>query len=145
MGTPVNALAGSPSVHTATITDNDLPVCGVFDTVYEFDATHTKFTWKLYNNGVNLTVAKVRVKYESSGSKLEEVQFGTTLWTGRDSSIANVQAPWAIGADPSFPGFGNYKYMILNFSEGSPVSRINFIEVSFVNGVCPAYIRANVQ
>jgi hypothetical protein len=141
----VNAVLGTPTTHVATITDMDQPVCSIFDTIYQIDSTRSKFIWKLYNNGVNLVIDKVTLQFEPASNNVEVVTFGPTLWTGSAPSIATIKAPWASGADPSFPGFGNTKTMELDFSVGKNLNKISFIQVSFVGSICPPYTRANVQ
>jgi hypothetical protein len=88
MGTPVNAVKGSPSVHTATIVDNDAPVCEIFDdNELQVNSSAKTVAWTISNLSANsLVLSGLTIEWPAIGSnapKLDFTLFGPNrIWDG---------------------------------------------------------------
>ena len=86
MGTPSNATLGNVSEHEIQITDDELPPCDVKS--YQLNMGTTSMTWKLSNDGEDVTLTGGSVTWpESSKNKprLQTVYFGgAEVYSGND-------------------------------------------------------------
>ena len=106
LGSPTNAVLGSPSTHTITIEDNDLQPCNVG--THLITVGTDAITWSLVNDGESVIFTGGSVSWpKSKGNdpQLTSVSFaGATVWTGSEkpgtivysasesfSSLANEQ------------------------------------------------------
>jgi hypothetical protein len=86
MGTPSNATLGNVSEHEIQLTDDELPPCDVKS--YQLNMGTTSMTWKLSNDGEDVTLTGGSVTWpESSKNKprLQTVYFGgAEVYSGND-------------------------------------------------------------
>lgn len=148
-GMPTMTASPTPTItptptRTPTMTPSPTPTvaCNVYDVMYSISGN--KFTWQLHNGGIPLVIDQIYVQYQSEmgSGKLQEVWWGPLLWSGSSVSPSTASQPWSASGDPSFSGAGMEKTMVFDFSK--PLTRIDYVRVSFVNNACQPFSRSNI-
>jgi hypothetical protein len=151
MGTPQNAGIGSPSVHTAVISDDDVLVCPTLSTLGLY-ANSPKLSLTVYNthpNAIPVVVTGITINWSDSPpqQKLNSVTFGgVNIWSGNDNnppSYLPSEGGWKPGTtaadrqlNPGNPAT-NQKDLVFFFAENLDLAFSNyFVTVYFDNG-CP--------
>ena len=100
LGAPANASLGTPSVHTATIIDNDDPVCMIFDgNELNVDSSSRIVSWTISNLGLDkLVLQSLTINWPDDGRdapKFSAVKFGSTqIWSGNLPQSPQTVTSW---------------------------------------------------
>lgn len=138
LGTPTNAILGSPAVFTLTILDNE-PVCPTADSLPFFGTDGSKLAWNISSPNPLVPVKLVSVSIhwpEETKVNLNAITFGDPiyagsapppyfsvntpypLWTG---TFTTRQMIFAFDKDPR-PVNGNFYQVIATFEGCAPIS-----------------------
>ncbi len=140
MGAPPdgNVILGAPSEHTATIVDDDAPVCSAFSfgDPISLNTAEKKVSTSLSNAGeAGYDVMQIIISWnKGSGTKayLSSITFGQEIiWTGHEPSTASLTT-FIYGTNLSLPGNTAQKPLIFLF-DSSNILRAITITIKLTN------------
>lgn len=138
LGSPVNATLGTPNVHTATITDDDVLACPVADVPV---VSGSKLSFNLYNTHANAALVEIEsfVIYWASSFQQAELRTinvaNVLIWSGNYATSPSViNGPWQGNASDRQIQPGSYKSIQIDFFKNLDVTKPQSATIIFMNG-----------